>query len=323
MDGDLKKLRVRFPGLGKGNKGGRQAPTILQEEDTSLKRAPMNSSDGYDAAFAATIAAAAYAIAAQEEKLAAQKKHVPIQGQSTTTPVQSPVKRGESMKKPTGGSRISRWFSGKEPAEDNDDGPANVSVRRPLKPAQRKQEDIASDQKVPPKMVDSSLSAKEGSGSSSKLQDKKGSKKFEQEQAIQKTPSTTRPATSYHSRRNGDGTVGLTAVGPADTKTNEWEKAKLASITEEYKNMMDTIAEWENEKKVKAKRQKEQKEKVLDQKRAKALEEYSQEITRINKIAGGARTMAEERKYNDEKKIKEKANKRRSSEKAPHACACF
>lgn len=27
-----------------------------------------------------------------------------------------------------------------------------------------------------------------------------------------------------------------------------------------YKNMMDTIAEWENEKKVKAKRQKEQKE---------------------------------------------------------------
>ncbi|BAS82916.1 uncharacterized protein [Oryza sativa Japonica Group] len=312
MDGDLKKLRVRFPGLGKGNKGGRQAPTILQEEDTSLQRAPMNSSDGYDAAFAATIAAAAYAIASQEEKLAAQKKPVPIQGQSTTPPVQSPVKRGESMKKPTGGSKISRWFSGKEPAEDNDDGPANVSVRRPLKPAQRKQEDIASDQKVPPKMVDSSLSAKKGSGSSSKLQDKKGSKKFEQEQVIQKTPSTTRPATSYHSRRNGDGTVGLTAVGPADTKTNEWEKAKLASITEEYKNMMDTIAEWENEKK-----------KVLDQKRAKALEEYSQEITRINKIAGGARTMAEERKYNDEKKIKEKANKRRLSEKAPRACACF
>lgn len=323
MDGDLKKLRVRFPGLGKGNKGGRQAPTILQEEDTSLQRAPMNNSDGYDAAFAATIAAAAYAIASQEEKLAAQKKHVPIQGQSTTPPVQSPVKRGESMKKPTGGSKISRWFSGKEPAEDNDDGPANVSLRRPLKPAQRKQEDIASDQKVPPKMVDSSLSAKKGSGSSSKLQDKKGSKKFEQEQVIQKTPSTTRPATSYHSRRNGDGTVGLTAVGPADTKTNEWEKAKLASITEEYKNMMDTIAEWENEKKVKAKRQKEQKEKVLDQKRAKALEEYSQEITRINKIAGGARTMAEERKYNDEKRIKEKANKRRLSEKAPRACACF
>lgn len=82
-------------------------------------------------------------------------------------------------------------------------------------------------------MVDSSLSAKKGSGSSSKLQDKKGSKKFEQEQVIQKTPSNTRPATSYHSRRNGDGTVGLTAVGPADTKTNEWEKAKLASITEE------------------------------------------------------------------------------------------
>ncbi|KAF0910855.1 hypothetical protein E2562_004819 [Oryza meyeriana var. granulata] len=282
----------------------------------------MNSSDGYDAAFAATVAAAAYAIAAQEEKLAAQKKAVPIEGQPTAATVQSPIKKGESMKRATGGSKISRWFSGKEPAEEDDDGPADVSVRRPIKPAQRKQEDTASNQKGP-KMIDSSLSAKKGSGSSSKLQDKKGSKKFEQEQANQKSPSTVRPATSYHSRRNGDGTVGLTAIGTAETKTDEWEKAKLASIREEYQKMIETIAEWENEKKVKAKRQKEQKEKELDQKRAKALEAYKQEIARINKIAGGARSMAEERKYNDEKKIKEKANKRRSTEKAPRTCACF
>uniref|UniRef100_A0A0D9VR41 Remorin C-terminal domain-containing protein n=1 Tax=Leersia perrieri TaxID=77586 RepID=A0A0D9VR41_9ORYZ len=312
MDGDLKKLRVRFPGVLKGNKGGSQTPTIPPEENAALRRARMNSSNGYDAAFAASIAAAAFAIAAQEQKLAAQKKHVPIEVPSTAPPVLSPIKRGESMKKPTGGSKISRWFSGKETAEDDDDGPADVSVRRPLKPAQRKHEDTSSDQKVPAK-IDSSLSAKTGSGSSSKLQDKKGSKKFEQEQAIQKAPSTVRPATSYHSRRNGDGTVGVTAIGTADTKTDEWEKAKLAGITEDYKKMMDTIAEWENEKKVKAKRQKEQKEKELDRKRAKVLEEYNQEITRINKIAGGARSMAEERKYNDERKIKEKADKRRTS----------
>ncbi|XP_015690537.1 remorin 1.4-like isoform X2 [Oryza brachyantha] len=295
MDKDSKKPSFWVPRVGKGNKGGSRTPTIPPEENASLQIARMNSSDadGYDGAFAASIAAVAYAIAAQEEKLAAQKKPIPIDGQPTAPPLQPAIKRGESMKKATGGSKISRWFSGKEPV-DEDEGPANVSVRR---------KDTISDQMVPPK---------KGSGSSGKLQDKKGSKKFDQEQVTQKAPSTVRPATSYHSRRNGDGTIGVTAVGAADTKTDEWEKAKLTSIREEYQKMIDTIAEWENEKK-----------KELDRKRAKALEEYNQEITRINKIAGGARSMAEERKYNDEKKIKEKANKRRSTEKAPRTCACF
>ena len=61
----------------------------------------------------------------------------------------------------------------------------------------------------------------------------------------------------------------------------------------------------------------------LDKKRAKALEEYNQEMTRINKVAGGARSMAEERKYNDEKKIREKAYKIQSTGKLPRTCACF
>ncbi|KAL5217666.1 hypothetical protein ABZP36_018350 [Zizania latifolia] len=287
----------------------------------------MNSSEEYDAAFAATVAAAAYAIAAQEEKVAGQNKPVPVEVQSTAPPVQSPVKRGESLKKPTGGIKISRWFSGKQPAqpadEDDDEGPVNVSVRRPLKPAQRKHEGTTSDQKAPPRMIDSSLSVKKGSGSSSKSLDKNGSKKLEQEQAIQKAPSTARPATSYHSKRNGDGTVGVAATGSTATKANEWEKAKLASIKDEYEKMKETIAEWENEKKVKAKRQKELKESELDRKRAKALEEYNQEVTRISKIAGGARSMAEERRYNDEKKAKEKASRMRSSGKAPRTCSCF
>jgi len=46
-------------------------------------------------------------------------------------------------------------------------------------------------------------------------------------------------------------------------------------------------------------------------------------MTRINKVAGGARSMAEERKYNDEKKIREKAYKIRSTGKLPRTCACF
>lgn len=214
----------------------------------------MSSSGEYDAAFAATIAAAAYAIAAREEKLATQKKPIPIEG--------APARRAESIKKPTGGSKISRWLSGKEPVQENEDGPGsvdmakncpnichffhrktckslvtmlqcviisvNVSVRRPLKPTPAKPEDTTPAYKVPPKMTESSLSVKKGSDSFNKSADKKGSKRFEQEQAIQKLPSTVRPATSYHSRRNGD-----TAIGGIGSKTDEWEKAKLARIREE------------------------------------------------------------------------------------------
>lgn len=82
----------------------------------------MNSSGEYDAAFAATIAAAAFAIAAREAKLAAQKKSVPIE---EVPPALSPVKRAESIKKPAGGSKISRWFSGKEPVEHDDGRPGS------------------------------------------------------------------------------------------------------------------------------------------------------------------------------------------------------
>ncbi|XP_066388507.1 remorin 1.4-like isoform X1 [Miscanthus floridulus] len=319
MDGDSKKLRVRFSGVGKGGRGGRQT-AIPPQESTPIGRAEMNSSGEYDASFAATIAAAAFAIAAREEKLATQKKSVPNE---EVSPALSPVKRGESTKKPAGGNKIARWFSGKEPLEHDDDGPVNVSVRRPLKPAPGKPEEMPADHKVAPKTLETSLSVKKGSGSSSKSTDTKGSKKFEQEQAVQKAPSTVRPATSYHSRRNGEDASGVTAIGGTGSKADEWEKAKLARVREEYEKMMETIAEWETEKKVKARRQKEQKETELDRKRAKALEEYNQEMTRISKIAGGARSMAEERKYNDENKIKEKARKIQSTGKPPRTCACF
>ncbi|KAK3148015.1 hypothetical protein QOZ80_3BG0289550 [Eleusine coracana subsp. coracana] len=315
MDGDLRTLRVRFPGVGKGNRSGSQASNIPPQESTALGRVEMSSGGEYDAAFAATIAAAAYAIAAQEEKLATQKKPIPIEG---APPALTPARRAQSIKKPTGGSKISRWLSGKEPVEEDDDGPVNVSVRRPLKPTLAKPEDTAPDYKVPPKMIESSLSVKKGSGSFNKSADKKGSKRFEQEQAIQKVPSTVRPATSYHSRRNGD-----TAIGGIGSKMDGWEKAKLARVREEYEKMIATIAEWETEKKVKARRKKELKETAFDRKRAKVLEEYNQEMSRINKISGGARSMAEERKHNDEKKIREKANKMRSTGKLPRTSGCF
>lgn len=106
-------------------------------------------------------------------------------------------------------------------------------MRRPLKPAPGMPEDMPADHKVAPKILETSLSAKKGSGSSSKSADRKGSKKFEQEQAVQKAPSAVRPATSYHSRRNGEDTSGVTGIGGTGSKADEWEKAKLARVREE------------------------------------------------------------------------------------------
>jgi hypothetical protein len=61
----------------------------------------------------------------------------------------------------------------------------------------------------------------------------------------------------------------------------------------------------------------------LDKQRTKVLEEYNKEMSTINKISGGATSMAEERKYNNERKIREKANRMRSTGKLPHTRACF
>jgi hypothetical protein len=110
----------------------------------------------------------------------------------------------------------------------------NISVRRPLKPAPGKPEDVPADHhKVAPRMLETSLGVRKGSGSSSRLADRKGSKEFEQEQAVQKAPSAVRPATSYRSGRNGEGAAGVAATGGTGSKADEWEKAKLGRVREE------------------------------------------------------------------------------------------
>lgn len=60
-----------------------------------------------------------------------------------------------------------------------------------------------------------------------------------------------------------------------------------------------------------------------ERRRTKALQEYRNEIARIDKIAGEARAHAEERKRKDEYKAREKAKKIRSTGKVPHACPCL
>ncbi|KAH0436583.1 hypothetical protein IEQ34_026365 [Dendrobium chrysotoxum] len=139
-----------------------------------------------------------------------------------------------------------------------------------------------------------------------------------------------------------------------ETQADAWEKAKMINAKNRYEKMMSVISEWQTEKKEKAKRRMERKQKFpmsgllafdfiklltqklqiatpigyssIDQnaggpehKRDKAWQHYNNEISRINKIAGNARALAKERMRNDEMKIREKAAKIRSTGRVPGA----
>ncbi|KAL3840532.1 hypothetical protein ACJIZ3_025123 [Penstemon smallii] len=114
-----------------------------------------------------------------------------------------------------------------------------------------------------------------------------------------------------------------TKPGPRDSMANAWEKEEMASIKERYDKLKDTIENWETKKKRKAKRKLEKMEGKPDKKRVKAVRSYHDEIARIEVIAGGAKAQAEENRRNEEFKVKQKANKIRSTGKLPPTCLCF
>jgi hypothetical protein len=129
----------------------------------------------------------------------------------------------------------------------------------------------------------------------------------------------------------------------------------LPPISGRYNETMQTIAEWEADKKAKARRQKELKDEVCfvllvqkiyrngrpclvfsnlvdgsdllqsesERKRAKALEEYNEEMERINKVAAASRLTAEEKRRSAERKARDKAHTIRSTGKLPGRCGCF
>lgn len=61
----------------------------------------------------------------------------------------------------------------------------------------------------------------------------------------------------------------------------------------------------------------------IDRRRAKTKQSFYNDIGRIEKIAGGAKARAEQNQEKEEHKVKEKANKIRSTGKMPATCLCF
>ncbi|KAJ1296146.1 hypothetical protein BS78_01G276900 [Paspalum vaginatum] len=245
-----------------------------------------------------------------EEKLApgSRKQSASIDVPRATTP-----KRGESLKRPFEGSKSSKWFSGKEHIDDdyNDVPGVNVSVRKPFGPTQKRPDVVIPDEKV-----EEMLLAGSAPSNSQKALEKKRSRKFEPEQGNEVGSSSN--------RETGIPTPGMASSSEAQMMADAWEKEKMAKIKKKYNETMETIAEWEAEKKAKARRQKELKaESDSERKRANALEEYNEEMSRINKVAAASRFTAEEKRSNAERKVRDKAHMIRSTGKLPRTCGCF
>ncbi|KAL4325089.1 hypothetical protein GQ457_11G027120 [Hibiscus cannabinus] len=108
-----------------------------------------------------------------------------------------------------------------------------------------------------------------------------------------------------------------------DTKADVWEKAELDKLNKRYESMKASILAWEKEKKLQAKIKMERRKKEMEKKIRRSHEFYQSKLSRIDEIAGGARAQVDEKKRNEELKIREKAKQIRASGVVPVSCFCF
>ncbi|XP_074569299.1 uncharacterized protein LOC141825939 [Curcuma longa] len=194
------------------------------------------------------------------------------------------------MNKPPEYNRISRWWTGKDQKEDEIQS-GGSSMRKPETPGGKMQDEFGLGQNL--------------SGKAKESMKKTTSEKPE----LRPTDSISK----YASRK----------TTKAETKVDAWERAKMEKIRKRYDKLKFSIGKWEDEKKSKAKRRLERKEGDLELQRARAVQELRDEMARIDKLAGGARALAEERRRNDELKTKGKAKKMRSTGSSPRTCFGF
>ncbi|GMI76792.1 hypothetical protein HRI_001348500 [Hibiscus trionum] len=108
-----------------------------------------------------------------------------------------------------------------------------------------------------------------------------------------------------------------------ETKADVWEKAELDKLNKRYESMKASILAWEKEKKLRAKIKMERRKKEMEKKMRRGREFYESKVSRIDEIAGGARAQVDEKRRNEEVKIKEKAKQIRASGVVPVSCFCF
>ncbi|XP_064958852.1 uncharacterized protein LOC135609470 [Musa acuminata AAA Group] len=335
MDIPFKKRRVSFSDLGEdqddsnNTKEGRIAPqktVSFKEERKKTNYWPQRQfsspisdvNDVSDMEFAIAVAAAAYAITSMEEESINQNKTIE---QLMHPTAKTKSKREDSIDKTPDYIRLIRWFTGKEAREDERES-GNSSVKKPVTLPGKLLEEPGADHTISGKAKETNLTIKRTPTFSDEYLNETGSSSsvHGQNQKGQQASSVIKP-TSFSSKENE--AKRITNTTNVETEVDVWEREKMDKIRERYEKEISKTLEWENAKKLKAKRQLEHKEMDLKLKHSRALREYHNEVSRINKTAGGKRALAEERKKNNELKTKEKAHKRHYNRESSLCMFCF
>ncbi|XP_068653940.1 remorin 1.4-like [Aristolochia californica] len=311
----MKQMRVRFSGLGQDSQDlsstreRRIPPQKTQSFKTEKKtqnwfwrQMSRDADTSDDIEFKTAVAAAAFAIASLEEadQLNKQKRRV-----SSTGAVETSLDKTKTKKEEQSTAKTSRRLTIKEVKEDSKSSTGGASMKKPEATDKKMAEKIPTTQKVP-----NYPEEKEKGTSSMKHISAKDTRPF----------PDTKPTTPISSNQQKESSK---EKGKMVTQADTWERIKLTKIQKSYEKVKSSILSWEGERKAKARRQLDKRERELETKRANASHEYHMEIARIEKIAAEARAVAEEKKRKDEKKTKEKAMRFRSTGKPPVTCFFF
>ncbi|KAF5730173.1 remorin [Tripterygium wilfordii] len=111
--------------------------------------------------------------------------------------------------------------------------------------------------------------------------------------------------------------------GGGEDKAESWRKIQMQKINKRYEKTKSIVLVWERQKKMQAELQKQRKQSELEQRMLMNIKHYKNKLARIDKIVGEGRGELEEKRKNDEKELKERSKKIRSTGKAPVKCFCF
>ncbi|XP_009612846.1 uncharacterized protein LOC107799044 isoform X2 [Nicotiana tabacum] len=351
----LKQMRVRFSGVGEEEKGGssstrdRTIPPQKTQPFKETKRAPSwlyrqfirtmsrdyDSSDSVD--YPAAVAAAAFAVKSIEDK--SEKDHRRTNSGGADKPFTKTKADDIIPKKP---EKFSDEVSKPRPKLPDKSVPIRTATINPeplntvpsikKKPTfgdTKPESEVAEKAKRVPSIKKTptfgdTKHESEVSEKAKRVPLMKKTSTFPDQSKAPKAPEVpvrpTRQSSSQTGMAKGQNTMKL---GSGNSKADIWEKEEMEKITERYKKLIAEIVEWETKKKKKAKRDLERIEAELNRRRAKAMRHFNNEVGRIESIAGGAKEQADQNRENEELKVKEKANKIRSTGKMPATCLCF
>ncbi|XP_017648182.2 uncharacterized protein LOC108488411 isoform X1 [Gossypium arboreum] len=141
------------------------------------------------------------------------------------------------------------------------------------------------------------------------------SRRYSSKEVITNTAGETSSRKSRESSKGGGSSAGdqrwkgnySQTNNALETKADAWQNAELHKLNKRYENMKASIHEWEKENKVRAKVKMERRKKELEKKIKRSHQVYQLKISRIDDIAGGARAQVDDKRRNEELKIREKA----------------